>query len=350
MPNNTVKENPEDNSGDVKQQLDALAKKILSSSSIKEQEVLMKELWEQTPSQNIHNIDEEGLQRKVVAKALAGDKQSNRPPIRRENIGRRRSRTSAVIYLCLLLTVSIAAFFYLRNNTLPEEDARYTYTETVKENPRGIRSSFFLTDGTKVHLNAQSKLVFREDFGQKERRVYLEGEAFFEVAKDASKPFVVVSDNLVTTAVGTSFNVRDYRKDRDAATSLATGIVDVLRFKNGQPDTTSKAVRLMPSQQLTYNKFKREMEVESFNSDLTLAWMNNTIHFENTAFKNMVYVLERWYDVDIQMDIDDFKQIMNVKGTGKFTNQSLEVVLEALGYSMGFTSEFDSNRIVIKPT
>lgn len=330
------------------QQSTALMKR-LASSSVEEQEALMKEVWERSSSNNIYNIDEERLQREVVSKAISGNKQKVRPPMRRGLFGRRKFRTGAVVYLCLFLIVSAVAFFYLNNHPTPEEDSLYTYTETVKENPRGIRSSFYLSDGTKVYLNAQSKLMYREDFGQSERRVYLEGEAFFEVVKDTNKPFVVVSDNLVTTAVGTSFNVRDYRKDREAVTSLATGLVDVVRFKNGQPDTLNSAVRLMPSQQITFDKFKRELEVQPFDSDLTLAWMDNTIHFESMPFKKMVYVLERWYDVDIQMDVDDFKKIMNVKGTGKFTGQSLEVVLDALGYSMGFTSEIDKNHVIIKP-
>ncbi|MEN7548490.1 FecR domain-containing protein [Rapidithrix thailandica] len=200
----------------------------------------------------------------------------------------------------------------------------------IKENPIGQKSEFKLPDGSKIHLNAASKLRFPKQFSDTLRLVYLEGEAFFEVEKEVDRPFIVQAKSLCTKVLGTSFNIRDYPEDGVKKIALLTGKVEV--YNNANTGLESKEV-LRPKEMLHYDSQKHAYTKHSFDPGKVLAWHYGRLFFEKESFDKVIPELERWYGVQIHCESP---QILQGKFTGEFTNQSLEVVLKVMGGTSNF--------------
>lgn len=243
----------------------------------------------------------------------------------------------------IILIVGVSYFFF--NQLELDTDFKELAVHVEKSNARGERSTFRLPDGTIVKLNSDSKLTFAEDFDDKSRQVYLEGEAFFDVVKDANRPFMVHSSGVVTTALGTSFNVKafDYKGGEEKIeVSLVTGKVSV-RKTEGNVDMI-----LVPGEQALIDGASSKKR--AFEDAEVLAWKDGVIHFRDTGFADIIVELERWYDVDFEVEGLGQSAGERLKGTGKFNTQkqSLTTVLEVLSYSMNFKYEMNKKRVVIK--
>jgi transmembrane sensor len=189
-----------------------------------------------------------------------------------------------------------------------------------RTNPPGQKSTIHLSDGTVIKLNSKSQLRFPENFAEAKREVYLEGEAFFEVAKDASRPFLIHSGKVATEVLGTSFNIRTNGTSTEV--SVATGKVKVTM------DSAQEI--LLPNQKVTFwpeeNKWERK-ETLLINE---LAWKNNTILLTNTTLEDAARILENWYGVTIEFENESIKQC---RITGTYENESLKNILEAIKFS-----------------
>ncbi|OKZ15812.1 MAG: hypothetical protein BHV81_15270 [Butyricimonas synergistica] len=181
----------------------------------------------------------------------------------------------------------------------------YKQTETtpleVKYNtlsvPRGGEYQLILSDGTKVWVNAESSLRYPETFGEK-RELILTGEAYFEVAKDSTRPFIVyVGDNAIEV-LGTHFNVVSYKKD-EVYTTLAEGMVKVSH--NGQ------SVILNPDEQAIIEPKMSGIKVREVDASLYVSWINGRYEFRDTELENIAAQLSRWYDVDIRFAAEELK-------------------------------------------
>lgn len=225
-----------------------------------------------------------------------------------------------------------------------ENLSEITVSKVEKLNSRGERSTFRLPDGTIVKLNSQSKLTFTQGFDIDKREVYLEGEAFFDVVKDRSRPFKVHSGDVVTTALGTSFNVKSFSNgngESKVSVSLVTGKVSVQNF-NADVDMI-----LSPGEQAVVGSFEPIQRI--FQPNAVLAWRNGKILFNDTEFVEIVQVLEGWYDVDFEVSGLSAKQSHELKGTGKFNGQkeTLKTVLEVLSHSMNFKYSLNKSKVNI---
>lgn len=160
--------------------------------------------------------------------------------------------------------------------------------------PRGKKIAILLPDGTAVWLNAASSIRFPTAFTGKDRTVEINGEAYFEVAKNAAQPFVVkkMGGDLSILVLGTSFNVNAYEDEDVIRTTLISGRVNVRKG-----DATSM---LNPGQQAIVQKGSSQLQVVD-NADLaaTLAWKNGQFIFDRADIKSVMRQLARWYDVDI---------------------------------------------------
>lgn len=156
--------------------------------------------------------------------------------------------------------------------------------------PKGGAYKITLPDGTKVWLNAASKLRFPVLFGGKTRTVELEGEAYFEVAKNTQQPFIVHAGNTQNKVTGTTFNVTAYAEGTQVVTTLVEGQVYVYKG--------DKSVKLAPGQQSLGTKnaglIKREADVEA-----VLGWKNGYFMFDDQDVETVLRNISRWYDVDI---------------------------------------------------
>lgn len=203
--------------------------------------------------------------------------------------------------------------------------------------PRGGQYQVELPDGSKVWLNAASSLRFPTTFAGKERRVEITGEAYFEVTKNPSVPFVVGVNNAEVQVLGTHFNVMAYNDESALETTLLEGSVKFVKDDNTQ--------MLKPGQQLQLTQ-KGQLKVIS-GVDLTkvVAWKNGFFDFEGLNFETIARQLSRWYNVDVVYNskIDDlfYAEIPR--------NTKLSVVLRALELTGKIRFEIEGAKIIVLP-
>lgn len=165
--------------------------------------------------------------------------------------------------------------------------------------PRGGQYQLILADGTKVWLNADSKIIYPTQFGSEERKVEVLGEAYFEVAKNAAKPFKVVSKNQVIEVLGTHFNVNNYQDEAVAKTTLLEGSVKISSVVNGVVDRSSSKV-LQPGEQANLVPGRSNITVTNSDLEAAIAWKNGYFRFNRTDMQSMMRQVARWYDVEVE--------------------------------------------------
>lgn len=162
--------------------------------------------------------------------------------------------------------------------------------------PRGSEYSLKLADGTQVWLNAASRLRFFTANDGAERRVWLEGEAYFEVAHDAKRPFIVESGGQSIRVLGTRFNVNGYDGDRAIYTTLVEGSVAITPLAGGEQ------VTLQPGQQATYSRRNDDqIAVAAVDTSQATAWMTGTFIFNRASITEIMESLARWYDFEFEV-------------------------------------------------
>ena len=214
----------------------------------------------------------------------------------------------------------------------------------VKSTAGGQKFTIFLSDGTKVKLNSESKLEYPKTFSDSSRVVHLTGEAFFDVKKDPQRPFTVISHNLSTTALGTSFNINAYRGNNNIVVSLTTGKVQV-SFNKGVNKEDSK-ITLEPGSQAIYSNSRNSIEKQPFDENIELAWKEGVLYFEDASWDQIVNQLERWYGV--QISVSNLNPSSNKLYTGFFKDESLENVLESLSFSKNFKYVIKSQKVYVE--
>lgn len=168
--------------------------------------------------------------------------------------------------------------------------------QLVLATPKGGQYQITLADGTKVWLNAASSLKFLSSFaGQKERRVELIGEAYFQVKHDAKQPFRVISAGQVAEDLGTSFNINCYADEPLSKTTLVEGSMQIQSLKDAQH---LKTVVLEPSQQVSIDA-EGTITSRLVNTAETLGWKNDNFIFDGEDLNSAMRKIARWYNVDV---------------------------------------------------
>lgn len=158
--------------------------------------------------------------------------------------------------------------------------------------PKGGEYRIVLADGSRVWLNSESEFRYPVHFGANERRVYLKGEACFEVAKQTEKPFIVSTSGGVDVRVlGTCFNVASYDDDENVVTTLAQGRVEVC--------LGNRFVPICPDEQLVFHKTSGSFAKKQVDAAIYLAWRDGKFIFENQTLEQIMKQLQRWYQVEV---------------------------------------------------
>lgn len=193
----------------------------------------------------------------------------------------------------------------------------------------GQRTHLRLSDGTRVILNAGSKIITPEVFPDSLRRVRLEGQAFFNVATDSARPFIVSTDRAVTEVLGTKFDIRAYPEDEQMEVTVAEGRV-ALRSKQDTANLSGKEITKNQQGSLSPSGIARVTEVKDLSA--YLGWTEGKLVFSNEPFSRVRKTLERYYNIKIATE---GKQPGRRRFTGSFTDsQPLEEVLEAVALSL----------------
>lgn len=205
--------------------------------------------------------------------------------------------------------------------------------------PKGQVSQVFLADGTRIWINSETHLSIPDVFTGKERVVKLNGEAFFEVAKDKNRPFRVEVNGQQIEVLGTSFNVRAYTNSDEIETTLQTGRI---RFQTAKQTTI-----LAPGEQCVFNKNDHKLTVSKVNPLSFISWKDGRYEFKNEDLLEVFELVERWYDVEITADEDYFKG-MHFSGVIK-RNKDARHFVELLNLSVPVKYEIKGDKIHLSP-
>ena len=225
------------------------------------------------------------------------------------------------------------------------KDGQLVYEGAAKESafnkivtPKGGQYQIRLPDGTKVWLNAASSLSYPASFTGDQRAVKLQGEAYFEVAKNPEMPFVVHSKGQEVEVLGTHFNVNAYADEEQTKTTLLEGSVKVKL-------TAAKAAALLkPGQQSVYEG--SQLDVNAIDVSEVIAWKTGYFLFQDEDIRSIMRKIERWYDVEVVYA----PNISPKKIGGRISrNKSLDYVLKTLSRTDKFNFKVEGRRVTVMP-
>ncbi|WP_372919176.1 FecR family protein [Salegentibacter sp.] len=231
------------------------------------------------------------------------------------------------------IIASAAVLFLITGTVLLSFLLDNTITQVAS---KGEKKEIELNDGSKIFLNSGSKISYPEDF-KKDRRITLEGEAFFEVAPNPEKPFRIKTGNTNTTVLGTSFNINAYSKGKEKI-SVSSGVVEVSSLKS-----PSQKIKLTKNMQLVFHKGKKTLVTTDTSSNYN-AWTKNIIVLEKTSLGETARILENWFDIDIRFENPNLKKLTI---SGKFKDENLETILQSIALIKNLKIEYKTPKTII---
>lgn len=209
--------------------------------------------------------------------------------------------------------------------------------------PYGEESSLLLADGTKVWLNAGSQLAFPIQFSEKTRQVFLEGEAYFEVAENTEKPFIVSTHNIDVKVHGTKFNISAYRNDDYTETVLLEGKISLIKNKS----LLGRETYMTPGQKAVYNNAGKDITLEKTNRpELYTSWREGWYEFSDVDLTYVTHKLERFYNVKFEYNTELVKNSYRLSGKLEL-KESLENVLSILAKVTNTEYRVDADKIIV---
>jgi ferric-dicitrate binding protein FerR (iron transport regulator) len=210
------------------------------------------------------------------------------------------------------------------------------YNEVIV--PHGKKFRLILSDGTLVHMNSGSSIKYPTNFNaQMERKVFLKGEAYFEVTKNDNSPFLVATHDMLVKVLGTHFNVSSYTNS-ESYTVLAEGSVAVY----GEKDQGQEPIVIMPGEKAAF--VKNTLEVSSVQLEDYLGWREGILSFNNELFTDIVKKIERHYNVHIE---NNNKNLDSGRFKGIFKEETITDLLDTFKVSVGFEYHIENNEIKI---
>ena len=300
-----------------------------------EEEILLISKWAKASEENTKRLQQERVlynilllhEDEIPSTVLINPK---RPFRRIFKFARWSARVAAVIVLIIISYSITKHTIYSELNTA---------LQTINV-PTGQYISMQLPDGSNVWINAQTTIKYPAAFGPNKRTIYLDGEAYFQVARDESHPFEVETSKGLIRVLGTEFNVKAYSHENEFTTSLLSGEIEVgLKGSNEMIHMTANSSATLEGGFLKVN------QIESHNP---YTWKNGLLTFSNVGFEEMVSDFKKIYGVDI---IIESTEVMKHKYTGKFRIiEGVDYALSVLQKSINFEFEHDteSNIIYIK--
>mgnify|MGYP001649203738 FL=1 len=233
---------------------------------------------------------------------------------------------------CIILAVGSGAYY--AGVKRPADDANTEVTMSVSN---GQKADIILADGTKVYINSDSRIVYDNTYNKKTRMVSLEGEAYFEVAKDKEKPFIVKANGINVQALGTSFNIRAHKDDKSVAVILISGKVKV--------DDGRHEAYMKPNERLVCNLTNGQFEKSELHPNASyLLWRSNELAFYGESFEEICTMLTRMYNCKFIFKNEKVKQYTY---HGIIKNSSLNNVLEYISQAGGINYKIKSDNTIV---
>lgn len=236
--------------------------------------------------------------------------------------------------ILLILAGSIATMYVYEKQDQREETSEWFQAST----PNGGQTKLLLPDGSVAWINAKSELKYSPWFGTANRKLYLNGEAYFEVSRNEALPFSVFAGNMEVIATGTMFNIRSYTDDNQSEVQLLEGGVDVL--------VAGQRYSLAPDEKIIYDKSLDLITKEPVDAYMAMQWTKGKLSFYQASMPDIYKMLERHFDVRIQIDSEELK---NEYFLGSINlDMSLSEILNYLDVDKKYRIELRKDVIVVR--
>jgi len=293
-----------------------------------------------------------------IRNKIAGQQPPVELPVTNKKV-RRMVKYALAIAAVVIATVGICLWNVLQVTAPPAPPQK-----NIVSTKNGSKSKIELPDGTQVWLNVGSRIKYDENYGKQSRELTLTGEAYFDVARDANRPFILHTGKMDVKVLGTVFNVKAYPGDATTEAALIRGSIEVtfpgrpqeklilkptdkISIANKEINPADDTVRLAKA----YKKTSPAIMVSSIQYEpdsiaiVETSWVNNRLIFRSKTFEELARDIERWFNVTVQVRDSS---ILSKKFTGTFSNESITDALDALSYSYPFHYKFNrSNNTVV---
>lgn len=335
----------------------SLMKALQEDPGLKLQFELLQQLWMAGDPAKETDVENEKI--KKILQLAAVEEVLEQPPLVEMETGeapRRKFRFTKWMAAAITagIIVSTWAIWQFKQQPIPQPA-----NEIVAH--KGSRTRTLLPDGSIVWLNAGSTLSYDPVFDGPKREIILNGEAFFDIAPQANRPFIVHAGNIDIKVLGTAFNVKSYADDHTVETTLLRGLVQLSR--KDKPD--EKPILLKPHQKLVMEKEMKEedagkkddidrMPVQSvlqLDSNLQefelpeTAWIYNRLEFRGDGFPELAKKLERWYNITIHFEDE---AVQSLTFNGSLENETVEQAFRALQVAVPFSFTIKGNELFIR--
>jgi transmembrane sensor len=272
----------------------------------------------------------------------------------------------------ILLLIGLPSLFVFQQFFKGANELSADKSFTLISAPMGSKSELVLADGSKVWLNAGSSIKYGASFNKKDRDVILDGEAYFDIAKNKTKPFLVHTSKITLRVLGTAFNVKSYRDENTVETTLIRGAVNV---EKNEKDGSISNYTLKPNQKAIFNKSKDEIKFYDLADKITMktsgektplviedskvedkteslstlveqeiSWKDGYFLVSNEALESIMIKVERRFDIKIAFKNEEIK---NLRYSGKIKETTPEQILEALKITSPIEYEMKGKQVVI---
>jgi len=289
---------------------------------------ILKNSWERRSQEPIY-INEEEVFNKIWTK-------SRQQHFRKNTYRKIPYFLKIAASLIFLAALSYYLGRYNSNKTINPQPEKISLM--VKENPPGQKSKLFLPDGSIVWLNAASSITYSANFSDSVRLVQLNGEAYFEVARDTLKPFIVETKNVFTRALGTVFNINSYSDNQAIDINLVSGKVKVTA------ENLDEELILEPGEAIKYKFNSKSGQKYLFDLDKVTSWKDGVLIFEDASFEEIIQTLKRWYGVEIEVIGTPNSRW---QFSGRFDNEYLSNVIEVMQYNREFYYKLNNEKLKI---
>lgn len=349
-----------------------LAKKITGEATIEELDQLsalisenyergalverMQQIWNSTPPPSIpkYHSKAEDAYLSLINKIAVSEEEE--PESLKKEVGFSLKRW--LYAAAIMLFVGFSGMLYLNQDKATDNQKQKAVAGNKISIDPGSKTRVLLPDGSQVWVNSGTQIIYQNDFNGKTREIELKGEAYFDVVKDAERPFIVHTSGIDIKVLGTAFNVKAYPTDPTIEATLLHGSIEVIN--NKRPNDAH--LILKPHEKLVYQK---ELEappmVATSNSDFAVnikplktnlvdselvetAWVYNKLAFEDESLRQVADKMERWYDIEITIESE---KLENVRISGSFVNESLEEAMKELQFLMPLAYTIKKDKVVI---
>jgi len=250
----------------------------------------------------------------------------------------------------MLLTGGLSWLYYATHNTIAPsgkgQEVALTSEMLVKTNQTGVEMTVLLSDNSVATLAKGSSIRYPRQFAANERRVYLTGEAFFDVAKNPDQPFLVYTQETVTKVLGTSFRIKAFDGDNTEMVAVKTGRVSVFTKNEYEGTRKPSGVILNPNQQVVFNRRDNKLEKAVTANPVLLAEsvVPKDLVFDDKPVSEAFDALAKAYGISITYDVE---MLSNCVISAQFGDESLKQRLNALCQAIGAGYDMENGRVVI---